>query len=219
MKAILQHNMSLILIGSSFDGRLDVVWLFHGQDAFTNIQAFDDSLQVSPRLHLSTSLAAAKPFTQFITKPEYRFDIGKSRSECKRLLARKVEIVRTGHLNTLEFLNEDDSQVPGCNHRVEQAAFVLTREACASIGAMVTRIVNDGYGSVDFRVNPDSFNARLQDKVESNDSCGLRPQGRHPYNPDSVDILQITNITTKMISLLSSGGLWKELSAGMQQRI
>ena len=87
----------------------------------------------------------------------------------------------------------------GCNHRVDQAAFALTREACNKIGILVSRVISDGYGPLDFRVDPASFTARIQDKVESDNSCGLRPSRRHPYNPDSVDILQITNITTKVV--------------------
>ena len=48
-------------------------------------------------------------------------------------------------------------------------------------------------------MNPESFNCRIQDKVANKSNYHLRSLGGHPYNPDTVDILQITQIDKKAV--------------------
>lgn len=202
MKAILQKNMSLTLIGANAVGQIDVVWLFHGSDAIEGLESFDETQRFSPRLHSKISEHAAKPFNKFINRPEHRFDVLDSDIERKRLLDRRLNIVHIGQKQTLTFLNEDMSQIPGVNHRIEQKAFEITRKACAKVDIMVTRQVQDGYGPVDFRVSNHEFEARIQDKSTNGTAWGLRPDGRHPYNPDTVDILQLTNVRQGIVYAL-----------------
>lgn len=54
------------------------------------------------------------------------FDVGSSQTECKRLKARMVDIVRTGEKHSLRYYNEDLSQIPHRNHQIEQQAFAET---------------------------------------------------------------------------------------------
>lgn len=197
MLSILTSQMSLTCAGFAHEGDLEVVWLFYGQEAIQDLQMFDLKQQFHPRLHMKTP--AVKPFTLLINQPKYRFDVGKIPDDRDRLLQRRVGIVERAQKHTLRFLNEDDSQIPGNNHRKEQQAFALTREACDLLGVVVYRTVTDGYTPVDFRVKGHDFESRNQDKLASKKSCGLRPEGRHPYNPDSFDILQITQLDTKII--------------------
>lgn len=47
--------------------------------------------------------------------------------ECKRLMERKLAAVRDGHKRTLLYLNENEWQIPGQNHKLEHKAFALIR--------------------------------------------------------------------------------------------
>lgn len=199
MLDILQEGMSLTMIGANAMGQIDVVWLFFGSTTIDGLKIFDGTQRFSPRLHSKLSENASKPFSKFINKREHRFDVLDSDTERKRLLDRRLEIVQIGQKHTLTYLNEDMSQIPGVNHRVEQKAFEITREACAGADAEVARRVKDGYGAVDFRVFSSTFEARIQDKSTNGTTWGLRPEGRYPYNPDSIDILQLTHVKTKIV--------------------
>ena len=96
------------------------------------------------------------------------------------------------------YLNEDDSQIPGENHRLEHKAFALTRAACARISIDVKGISEDAYGSVDFRVGDVSRN---QDKV-LRQQVRMRSTGGYPYNPDDIDILQLTVLDKQLVYAL-----------------
>lgn len=191
MIKILADNMSLTCIGMKEDGEVDVVWFFQGRNAISALSKLEATYGFRAQLHLVRT--SAHPFTKFINQAEYRFNVGSSATECSRLLEAKVHFAKTGHKFTLNFLNEDDSQIPSISNRVEQQAFALSRAACSRIGAVAVRQVQDGYGKIDFRVNPATFNARIQDKV-ANTAFWLRRRGGYPYDPDAFDILQITQL-------------------------
>lgn len=112
MISILRADMSLTCIGLNHEGQLDVVWIFHGEPAIRELQTFDSSQRLSPRLHLKISATAAKPFNQFINKSEYRFDVKENTQDCHRLLKRRIEIVQTGGKRSLPFLRPWKFKMP-----------------------------------------------------------------------------------------------------------
>ena len=187
MLEILNAGMVLTCIGLTQSRAVDVVWILHGPSAIDLLTRFDLSQRFSPILHLKIRLAAANQFTQAISDKQFRFDVGKSKKECARLLKRKIEIIKTGEKQSLQFWNEDKSQIPGKDHWTEQRSFNLTRSACAKMGVLAQRLHEDAYTLVDFRVS----RARVQDKVRKR-VYGNRHPGSHPYNPDEFDVLQVT---------------------------
>lgn len=187
MLEILETGLMLTCIGLTQTRKVDVVWLFHGPSAISMLTKFGITQQFSPMLHLKIRLAAANRFTQAIFDKQFRFDVGKSKEECARLLKRKVEIIKTGEKKSLQFWNEDQSQIPGKDHWTEQLSFNLSRSACAKVGVLAQRLHEDAYTLVDFRVSA----ARIQDKVRKR-TYGNRHPSSHPYNPDEFDVLQVT---------------------------
>ena len=196
MIRILEARMSLTCIGKTVDDSVDVVWFFEGLDDISSLKAFKSTQGFSPQLHLKNK--SFNLFTTFINQPEYRFDVGASETERARLVQRKLLFARTGTKHTLLFLNEDDSQIPCKEHRVELLSMQVTRTACASVGAVVERCHANSYGKVDFNVNPATFNAKIQDKSGKKD-FRMRRHGKHPYNPDHMDVLQVTDIDKKIV--------------------
>lgn len=193
MISILEKGMSLTMIGKNSDNEPEVVWLFDQVDGLSMLKNFPETQAFQPRLHLK--IISYTPFTLACNKPEFRFDIAKSDEEVSRLRQRRIQLTKLAPKFSLQYLNEDDSQIPGATHRIELKAFQLTREACQKHGADVEHIVEDSYGPIDFRMNG---SIRIQDKVGER-RFGMRQVGRHPYNPDSFDILQITNLTSKTV--------------------
>lgn len=199
MMSYLNAGLSLTCIGKSADDKIDVVWFFHGAEDIELLRHFDDAQLFQPQLHL-----AREPYNKFTMEynaQKYRYDVGRSADECKRLLERKVSAVRGGVKHTLEYLNEDDSQIPSPSHRIEQKAFALTRAACRRVTVDAQRYFQDAYGPVDFRVDND---ARIQDKVfnNKNGQVPMRKSGHYPYNPDGIDVFQLTDIDTHKIYAL-----------------
>ena len=188
---ILQKNMSLTCIGKNKDNKVDVVWLFYGDD-IEMLKKYD-SISFQPKLHLT--LKSNSQFTIDYNKEIYRFDVGKSEEECKRLVRRKLEITISGNKNTLEYLNEDDSQIKLKEHRREQESFIMTRSACQKIDISIKHFIEDNYTSTDFRI--DNY-IKVQDKVAGK-IFNMRNVGKYPYNPDSFDIFQITEIESKIV--------------------
>lgn len=196
MLAILAKNMSLTCIGMDQKGTVDVVWFFCGQEAIKGLSAFKATQEFRPRLYLPNP---THPFTKFVSQPQYRFEVSQSKEECNRLLQCKIDFVQTGHKQTLQFLNEDQSQLPSPSQWIEQQAFNMVREACSLVGATLVRLLEDSYGKVDFHLNPESFDCRIQDKVAGKQQFGFRRLNGHPFNPDAVDILQVTQTTEKTV--------------------
>ena len=189
----LERGMSLTCIGVQNDD-IEVVWLFYGEVAINMLKNFVSTQRFEPKLYLERS--STNQFTNIYNESSYRFDVGLHESERTRLLDRIVQIVSIGKKYSLEFLNEDDSQIPSENHRIEFASYKITRDACKKFGVITQRLHEDSYGSVDFRV----INARIQDKVLCEDRVfNFRGVGRHPYHPNKIDIMQITMMETKFV--------------------
>lgn len=130
--------------------------------------------------------------------------------DCRESAIRKI--VSGGLARTLEFLNEDDSQIPGCGHRVEQRSFAAVRLALSlySSGSRAQRLHRDAYGPVDFHVGDQDFDARVQDKstqagvhvVGVVATFGVRPRNSVPYDPDSIDVLQLSLLQSNVVYVL-----------------
>lgn len=208
MLAILAKNMSLTCIGMDQRGKVDVVWFFCGKAATNGLQAFRTTQEFRPRLYLPN---ATHPFTKFVNQKQFRFEVSQNRKECNRLLQSKIDFAHTGHKQTLQFLNEDKLQIPGSGHWIEQRAFNMVREACSRTGATAVRLLDDSYGKVDFHLNPESFDCRIQDKVAGKQLFCLRHPGGHPCHPDAVDVLQITQIEQKAVYAIP----FRELKDGL----
>lgn len=196
MISYLNAGVSLTCIGKTTDDKVDVVWFFHGQCDITMLSQFDSKQTFQPRLHLKVT--SFNKFTEAYNAKRHRYDIGHSADECKRLLERKVSAVHDGVKRSLTYLNENDSQILGENHRLEHRAFVLTRAACARIGVDIARATEDAYGPVDFRL---CKIVRNQDKIFGGQVC-MRSHGGLPYNPDDIDILQLTNLDSQRVYAL-----------------
>lgn len=196
MISYLKAGLSLTCIGKNTDGKVDVVWFFHGQYDIDLLNQFDPKQTFQPILHLK--IKSSNKFTKVYNTKEHRYDVGSSSDECKRLLDRKLSTIRIGVKRTLTYLNEDDSQIPQQNQRLEQRAFALTRAACARIEIVASRISEDAYGPVDFRIGNI---ARNQDKVFGGQVC-MRSAGGLPYNPDNIDIFQLTDLHKQQIYAL-----------------
>ena len=189
----LKAGLSLKFIGKTRDGKISVVWYFYGQEAITMLEQFEDTQTFAPRLYLKVN--KFHPFTTAYNDSKFRFDIELSDEEKFRLLIKMVDVVTNGKKYSLEYLNEDDSQIPNQNVRTEHKSYVMTRTACRSVGVEVSREHGNSHGSVDFLV----MKAKIQDKVTTKDKFNLRPVNRHPINPDDFDILQISDIANNVI--------------------
>jgi hypothetical protein len=193
MISILEKNGSLTCIGKNKENIVDVVWFFFGNKAIDILKEFNMTQTFHPRLHLQVK--SNNPFTIAMNNPMFRFDIGKIKSECNRLLQQKLEFIKIGQKHSLTFWNEDDSQIPSINNRIEQKSFNMTCNACNTINIKVSRKHEDAYGPVDFRING---TIRIQDKV-SRDEFKFRPVDRYPYNPDDIDIFQVSDIVNQIV--------------------
>jgi hypothetical protein len=187
------ENGSLTCIGKNQDNEVDVVWFFYGIDSINILKKFKITQIFCPTLHLK--LKSYNEFTLAMNNPMFRFDIRKSEIECNRLLQKKLEFIKNGPKHLLIFWNEDDSQIPLKNHRIEQHSLNMTRSICNTIGIKVEKIHEDSYGPVDFIVNG---YVRVQDKVGS--KCfHVRSYGRLPYNPDDIDIFQVSDLKNNIV--------------------
>ena len=192
MIAILE-NGSLTCIGKNQDNKVDVVWFLYGTDAINILKKFNMTQTFQPRLHLMRK--TNNEFTIAMNNELFRFDVGQSESECNRLLIKRLEFIKKGNKYSLDFLNEDDSQIPGKDHRTEQKSFNMTRTACNTILIKVERRYTDAYGPVDFIINNIS---RVQDKIASKKFCN-RHEGKLPYNPDDIDIFQLSDLVNQIV--------------------
>lgn len=198
MVKVLETGSTLTCIGKNADDVPDVVWFFQGLEAINILKEFPEDRTFHPRLHLKCTSPCA--FTARMNDTQFRFDIGKSDNEKERLLQRKVKAVENGKKHSLQFLNEHDSQIGSPTHRVEHESFVLIRNACRKFGVSVERESDDAYSQIDFRLDK---KVRIQDKVgKVFQNLTMRQRGRHPFNPDSIDALQITNLHEKVCYVL-----------------
>jgi len=187
------ENGSLTCIGKNHENKVDVVWFLYGTDAINILKNFNVTQTFQPRLHLIRK--TNNEFTIAMNNKLFRFNVGQSETECNRLLIKRLEFIKKGNKYSLEFLNEDDSQIPGKNHRTEQLSFNMTRYACNKINIKVERRHEDSYGPVDFIVNG---NVRVQDKTATK-NFKMRNEGKLPYNPDDIDIFQVSDLINNVV--------------------
>lgn len=199
MISILEKGSSLTFILKDYENNEpEIVYVFHGRRAMRMLRSFDSSKYFNPRLYIQRE-KACHPLTLACNNPRFRFEVGRSSAECQRLLQRRLEIVKKGVKRTLKFLNEDESQIEAVAHRAEQKCFVMTRQACRKAGARAKRYHKDAYGPTDFRINR---TVRIQDKMVNRSnrsmSCYMRSEGKYPYNPDDIDIYQVSDPINNM---------------------
>jgi hypothetical protein len=192
MLTIFEKNMSLTCIAIKND-KVEVVWFFYGLNAINILKTFDKKQLFNPTIH--SKFARANPFTITINEPMYRYDVGKSESEIKRLLEQKLNFTKIGVKHSIQYFNEDDSQIICASHRVEHKSFAMTRDACSKINVSVEKISMDNYTCIDFRMND---TIKIQDKSYKKD-INMRHHGRLPYNPDTFDIFQCSNLITNEV--------------------
>jgi hypothetical protein len=71
----------------------------------------------------------------------------------------------------------------------------MTRSACNTIDIKVEKKHGNSYGPVDFIVNRI---VKVQDKVASI-TFHVRHQGNLPYNPDDIDIFQVSDLVNNIV--------------------
>ena len=196
MIGMLKKSMSLTCIGLTAVGDVSVVWFFADEGALAMLSTFDTEQNFCPVLKLKKK--SLHPFTMAYNSPEFRFDVGASADECARLRQRKLDHAVNGVKRTLLYLNEDDSQIPSEGNRRELASMKVTRDACKMIGASVVRLHEDANGAVDFRVRYGEYNVKIQDKAIGQ-TFSMRNEGKHPYNPDTIDVLQTTLVEERCV--------------------
>ena len=191
---------SLTCIGTR-DGDVDVVWYFTAA-AIITLNTFDMDQTFNPRLHLKT--ACNKRFTMAMQSEMFRFEVGKSNAnskvECDRLLRSKIGFLATGKKEKLKFWNEDMSQIPSKNHKVEQRSMNLMQEACVANGSIYTKPHDIMYSPIDFLIN----GVRVQDKaMDKSKKFNVCANGGLPYNPDDLDVFQVTVIEDEVVYVMS----------------
>ena len=192
MITILEKNMSLTCIAMN-DDIVDVIWFFYGTAAIDILNNFEKNKKFKPTRHLTKK--SNRPFTMAINDAMFRYDVGTSKIEIERLLQQKLEFVKIGVKQSIKYLNEDDTQIMSSSHRLEQQSFAMTRDACSKIDIKVARHHEDNYSCVDFRIKD---KIKIQDKSYTT-GFHMRRIGSLPYDPDKIDILQISNLVTKEI--------------------
>ena len=190
-------NGSLTCIGRTREGVVDVVWFFTSA-AIDTLQEFEMDPSFTPVLHLKQK--NKKPFTIAMQSDLFRFDVGKSKKECDRLLQAKIDFLAAGKKNSLKFWNEDMSQIPSVTHQVEQQSMTLMQDACVANGANFEKPHSIMYGPIDFLIN----GVRVQDKAMAKKKIfHVRAIGRLPYNPDELDVFQVTDLERGLSYVMS----------------
>jgi hypothetical protein len=187
------ENGSLTFIGKNKDNIVDVVWFLYGNNIINILKNFNMTQTFQPILHLQVK--SYNEFTNTMNDPMFRFDVGKSELECRRLLERKLEFIKNGPKKSLMFWNENESQIPSISNIIEHESFLMTKNACKNIDIKIERRYEDAYGPIDFIVNG---KAKIQDKVGSI-NYSFRHYGRYPYNPDDFDIFQVSDIVNNIV--------------------
>jgi hypothetical protein len=192
MITILQKNMSLTCIAMKND-KVEVVWFFY-KNAIDILKNFDIKKVFTASYNLTRQ--SDNPFTLAINNSQFRYDVGSAKTEITRLLEKKLDCVKkTDIKHSIQYFNEDDSQIMNPFHRIEHLSFAMTRTACATINVSINRNYEDNYGPVDFRMND---TIKIQDKSYKK-TIKMRGPGKYPYNPDLIDIFQCSNLLTNEI--------------------
>lgn len=157
------------------------------------------SLSQSFHPKLNQNRRSNNKFTLVYNNSIFRYEIESNKdkdNERERLLQQKINFVNCSNFkNSLTYFNEDMSQIPSKTHQIEQESFEMTRKACNYIEVNVERKHKDSYSSIDFRINE---NIKIQDKVLGR-SFRMRVPGKLPYNPDTFDVFQISNLKTNEV--------------------
>lgn len=210
MLSILQKNMSLLAIGIDQDDAIIVAWFFHSPsddgEITSKLTEFADKA-FTPVYQLK--MATRSPFAKWYNHPTYRFDLDpklpKSAAERARLLERIGKGVRAEPFKkTIDFFNDDESQIPGSGHLAQHRVLLATRalfspERCAHIGLPHIKFekdLGDSYTRVNCRVRCDSppfanMDVRVKDNVTTT-TLSLRRDKKYPMDPDSIDVMQFT---------------------------
>ena len=190
-------NGSLTCIGLTRDGVVDVVWFFTAT-AIITLNTFNMDQTFHPCLHLTRT--SNNTFTIAMQSEMFRFEVRKSKEDRARLLQAKIDFLATGKKESLKFWNEDISQIPSISNQVEQRSIDLLRTACDANGAIYAKPNDIMYGKVDFLIN----GVRVQDKaMEKSKQFNIRKTGRLPYNPDELDVFQVTVLEKKEVYVIS----------------
>lgn len=193
MLSYLEKHINLVFIGSERESKeVEVVWYFSGQQAIDMLKKFDRKQLFSPMLYPKRK--SNNQFTKAYSDTIFRYDVSDI-NERKRLLKKKISVYNACKKLTINYLNSDPSQIPSFSHRVEEISYQVTKKACELLNVTVERHHNDAYSSVDFRVDG---RVGVQDKVWGK-TFVMKYPGNYPYNPDNIDILQITNIETSVV--------------------
>ena len=194
MIKILENKSTLTCIGKNIDDIPDVIWFFNGSEAIDTLRKFPEERTFHPRLHLKCTSPC--DFTAAMNNAQFRYDVGMSDVEKKRLLQRKLEAVKSGKKHTIRYLNEHESQIEAHSHRIENQSFQMIRELCTKYDVAIERMSDDAYSQVDFRLDK---KVKIQDKVgKVFQGVCIRHMGSYPLNPDNVDVLQVTDLENRV---------------------
>ena len=137
MISIIRNGMTLTCIGLSRDDQVEVVWFFNGELALSMLCQFDEELDFAPILFPKNK--STHPFTVAYHIPLFRYEVSVSTEESHRFLCSRIDAISTGVKNTIQYFNEDFSQIPSKTNKTEQRAFNMMRKACVSVGSMIKR--------------------------------------------------------------------------------
>lgn len=187
----IENNMSLTCIGMTENCNVQVVWFFYGREMLDILKTFDRDQNFIPMLRMVRNVS--NPFTIAINDTRFRYDVTKVEDRI-RLTQAKINWVDIAEKKTAQFYNEDESQIGSENHKIEQRSFVVINNALMSIGKTIYRGHENNYTATDFTID----GCRIQSKVGVKD-IKMRVRGRYPYNPNDIDIIQMIDVSTKVV--------------------
>lgn len=194
---MINSDLILICIGLDCLSNLVKVWLFD-KSCTETLNKFNANQLFAPTL--CPKQKSNNEFSVTMRSSNFCFDLTKGESEITRLQQARKKAFDQSVKNTLHYLNENDSQIPSHSNRVELVSFNLVRKACQFAEGQIERDPNDSGSKVDFRLNKV---CRIQDKTlvikKYTNEFNMRSPGGNPYNPDEIDIFQITNIKEKIV--------------------
>ncbi len=194
MLQIFANGLSLTCIGRDEKGILSVVWFFDPIDGAQMLKDHVLTRSFSPCLKLTRQ--SSNEFTIQYNKPLFRYDVGTKFEEIERLKQRKIAVMGKLQKRPIQYWNEDASQILSRNHQIEQKSINITKAACALVGSIVCRRPEDNCTSVDFVIDD---LVRVQDKSVTSSRNKTKLRTNYPYDPDSIDVLQITLIDEKLV--------------------
>ena len=202
MRNMLSAGMSILCIGLAPATKCPSrAWFFFGDQALKMFASFGDEQHFQPRLHLKRMSFDA--FTVAYNTDEFSYDLRPDATGAprRRLLDTIILSVEQAPKHSVAFYNENESQLSG-THITELRGFALQRDALEVIGSSMVKLFADNHGPVDSRIDPAGFNCRKQDKTIGAGSTlqiTIRQTGGMPLNPNSVDMLTVTLLSTSYV--------------------